>query len=120
MWVWDQSAGTISRDGEVQGRGYAGNGMGKNNPADQAIEGVGPVPQGLWTIGTPRNSPTTGPFTMDLDPAPGTNTLGRSAFRIHGDSLNHPGMASHGCIILSRPMREAIWNSGDQDLTVIA
>lgn len=120
MWTWDQSAGTMSLDGEMRGHGYAGNGLGKNNPEAQGIQGVGPVPCGLWAIGAPRLSANTGPYTMDLTPAPGTDTLGRSAFRIHGDSINHPGTASHGCIILSRVMREAIWNSSDHELTVVA
>ena len=62
---------------------------------------------------------STGPFTLVLAPAPGTETHGRSAFRIHGDSIRLPGTASHGCIILPRPVREAIWASGDRDLEVV-
>ncbi|HYE46677.1 MAG TPA: hypothetical protein VEA44_12995, partial [Caulobacter sp.] len=44
---------------------------------------------------------------------------GRSAFRIHGDSVRAPGTASKGCIILPRAVREAIWRSGDRDLEVV-
>jgi hypothetical protein len=36
----------------------------------------------------------------------------RSGFLIHGDSFSHPGDASDGCIILSRPEREAIVRTG--------
>lgn len=117
-WTWDQSAGTISREG-FTAQGYAGHEWGKNNPAAEAAPGIGPVPVGNWAIGTPHDSPTTGKFTMNLTPEAGTDTLGRSAFRIHGDSIDHPGEASHGCIILPRPVREQIWNSGDRDLVVV-
>jgi hypothetical protein len=110
----------MSRDGKVVGSGYAGHDWGKNNPAAEAAPGIGPVPRGHWAIGAPRNSPNTGPYTLTLDPKPGTDTHGRSAFRIHGDSVKAPGTASHGCIILPRSVRELIWNSGDHDLEVIA
>ena len=66
-----------------------------------------------------KDSPNTGPFTILLEPAPGTDTLGRSAFRIHGDSVRAPGTASHGCIILPRAIRDHIWRSGDRDLEVV-
>jgi hypothetical protein len=121
MWVWDQSAGTLmNRRGELVGRGYAGHEWGRNNPEAQAAVGLGPVPRGRWKIGPPRLSETTGPYTLDLWPEPGTDTCGRTAFRIHGDSLTHPGQASHGCIILPPSVREAIWTSGDHDLEVVA
>src|ERR1035438_5538324 len=35
-----------------------------------------------------------------LTPESGTNTFGREGFLIHGDSVQNPGTASHGCIIL--------------------
>ncbi|MDB5724999.1 MAG: hypothetical protein JWQ16_1753 [Novosphingobium sp.] len=118
-WVWDQSAGTLSRDDKLVSRGYAGAGRGKNNPAMQDAVGVGPIPRGRWIITTVRDSPNTGPFTIVLEPAKGTDTRGRSAFRIHGDSVKNPGTASHGCIILPRAIRNQIWASGDRDLVVI-
>lgn len=34
MWIWDQSAGTMTRAGTTF-RGYAGHEAGKNNPALQ-------------------------------------------------------------------------------------
>jgi hypothetical protein len=52
-------------------------------------------------------------------PDPGTETFGRGEFRIHGDSIAHPGTASHGCIILPRAVRDAIWRSGDRALEVV-
>jgi hypothetical protein len=119
MWTWDQSAGLLSRAGKSW-RGYSGAGRGKNNPTMQAAVSVGPIPQGCWTVAARRDSPRTGPCTLILDPAPNTETFGRSEFRIHGDSIVHPGTASHGCIILPRVVREAIWASGDRALRVIA
>ena len=119
MLTWDQSAGTLSCTGEIIGRGYAGAGRGKNNPSMQAAVGTGPVPRGLWTIAGLANDDHTGPFSLLLYPMKGTNTLGRAGFRIHGDSIKHPGTASHGCIILPRAVRAAIWASGERTLEVI-
>jgi hypothetical protein len=55
---------------------------------------------------------------MPLTPDPSNEMFGRSAFFIHGDNpqLNHT--ASDGCIILIRPLRADISNSGDDDLIV--
>ncbi len=127
MWKWDQSAGVLTRNGEsvTGGNGYSGAGRGKNNPAMQAARGVGPVPRGIWVIGAPYQSKNTGPFTMPLtarDEKPKDDIhqpTGRSAFRIHGDSIKNPGTASHGCIILPRFVREKIWKSGDREIEVV-
>jgi len=118
MWTWDQSAGLLSRAGKSW-RGYSGGGRGRNNPALQAAIGIGPIPQGRWTITDRHDSPDTGPCTLTLVADPGTPTFGRSAFRIHGDNIAHPGTASHGCIILPRAVRDAIWRSGDRSLEVV-
>lgn len=101
-------------------QGYSGAGHssaeGRNNPAMCNVVAKGPIPPGQYTIGAPHASPNTGPYTMNLDPKPGTNTFGRSAFRIHGN--NAANDASHGCIILPPDARHAIWESGDHDLIV--
>jgi hypothetical protein len=85
----------------------------------QAAKGVGPIPRGKWRMAGVKDSPNTGPYTIVLEPLPGTDTCGRADFRIHGDSIANPGTASHGCIILARPQREAIWRSGDHMLEVV-
>lgn len=54
-----------------------------------------------------------------LPPEPGTQTFGRTAFRIHGDSISNPGTASEGCIILPPNIRIMIIQSGDTDLKVV-
>ena len=119
MWIWDQSAGLLKRDG-TSWRGYSGAARGLNNPALQGARGIGPIPQGRWTIVTRRDSANTGPCTLVLEPEPETETFGRSEFRIHGDSIAHPGTASHGCIILPRLVRDTIWRSGDRVIDVVA
>lgn len=119
MYKWDQSAGALTKDGALVSRGYSGAGRGKNNPSMQAARAVGPIPRGRWRMTAVNNSPNTGPFTITLEAEPGTDTCGRSEFRVHGDSVAHPGEASHGCIILPRAVREAMWRSGDREIEVI-
>lgn len=112
----------ISADGELRFSGYSGAGLtvaeGRNNLAMEGAVGKGPIPTGRYAIGAPHDSPHTGPFTLNLDPLPGTNTLGRSEFRIHGN--NRVNNASHGCIILPVDARHVIWDSGDHVLEVVA
>lgn len=118
-WKWDQSAGQLSRNGEVIATGYSGRGRGKNSPSMQAAVGVGPIPAGKWAITERYDSANVGPYALRLVPKAETQTFGRSEFRIHGDSIRSPGNASHGCIILPRPIRQRIWTSGDHDLEVV-
>lgn len=119
MWTWDQSQGKLFHNGEFVSNGYSGYGLGKNNPELQESVGIGPIPRGDWLLTGVCNSKNTGPFTIALVAKNGTNTCGRSAFRIHGDSISNPGRASHGCIILPRAIRELIWKSGDHSLSVV-
>lgn len=124
-WIWDQSAGTLSRNGQLVSRGYSGKGRGRNNPALQGVRGVGPLPRGKYRIGTPRTSQRTGPFIMDLFPIDATpadtthDATERAAFQIHGDSVRNPGTASSGCIILPRAIREQIWRSKVHEIEVV-
>lgn len=115
-WRWDQSAGELSRNGRVVAKGYSGKGSAKNDPDMEHVRATGPIPKGRWKIGAPHRSAKTGPYAMNLTPV-GHDALGRSAFQIHGD--NSTGTASSGCIILSRNVREQIWQSGDTDLEVV-
>jgi hypothetical protein len=118
MWTYEQSTGKLSHNGVYICTGYSGLGEGKNNPRMEDDAGHGPIPKGLWHIDGLYDSKKTGPYTLALDADSGTNTYGRSAFRIHGDSASHPGMASHGCIIVPHVVRLEIWGSGDHSLTV--
>ncbi|MFM0268275.1 tlde1 domain-containing protein [Paraburkholderia sediminicola] len=118
-WSYQQSTGNLSFNGEFVERGYSGAATGKNNPAMQAVPNIGPIPRGSYQVGEPHTSPHTGTYTLNLTATAGTNTFGRSAFRIHGDSLHHPGTASEGCIIMGVQTRHRIWVSGDRRLEVI-
>lgn len=99
--------------------GYSGAMGYKNDPAMQHIENKGPIPCGRYTIGAPRNTTTHGPYVLPLTPDENNVMFGRSEFRIHGDSIERPGFASEGCIILPKFARERIWESGDRDLQVV-
>lgn len=120
-WTYAQKTGELQQDGKHVAKGYSGAGAGKNNPAMQQVPNVGPIPQGDWTIaGPPVDTQDHGPYVLHLQPAPQTETFGRSAFLMHGESIESPGCASHGCVIMPRPVREQVWNSGDRDLKVVA
>jgi hypothetical protein len=121
MWIYAQKTGALWRDGQHVATGYAGCDEGKNDPGMQAVADVGPIPQGRWTIvGPPINTRYHGPYVLHLQPVPGTETFGRSGFLMHGDSVESPGCASKGCVILPRAAREEVWNSEDKDFEVVA
>jgi len=115
MGVPDSSIGT-----SVVYFGYSGKGVYKNKPDAQNMENLGPIPRGSYQIQAPVNSPEHGPFSLPLLPSAENNMLGRSEFLIHGDSINSPGNASEGCIIMPYTARLAIWESNDHMLEVIS
>lgn len=119
-WTYSQSTGELRQDGALTGTGYSGAGLtaatGRNNPAMEAIENVGPIPQGLYTIGPIHNSTNTGPNVLNLTPN-GHDALGRTDFQIHGNNATND--ASHGCVIMPPTVRTTVSNSGDDQLTVI-
>lgn len=121
MWIYAQATGKFRHDdGTLIMIGYSGAGVGKNNPYVQETPNVGPIPRGIYYIGTPEDTLTHGPFVLPLTPHPANDMFGRSAFLIHGDSKEHPGTASQGCIILPRDVREKINRSVDRRLVVVA
>ncbi len=130
MWRYAQRGGDLRfPDGGLFCRGYAGwddgdgipePGEGKNDPSMQGVRNVGPLPVGVYLISEPFDHPTIGSFVLRLTPAPGTDTLGRSGFLIHGDNQAKPGAGSHGCIVIGRAEREFIAASGDRLLRVVA
>lgn len=120
MWTYYQSTGVLDRDDVTIGVGYSGaEGSGKNNPAMESVPCVGPIPRGTYSIGEPFDSATHGPFAMSLIPDPANEMFGRSGFLLHGDSINAPGTASEGCVIMSRDTRTKVHASGDKRLMVI-
>lgn len=85
----------------------------------QQVQGTGPLPQGSYAVGAPRDSRHVGHYAMPLTPAAGTQMYGRSAFYIHGDSHAHPGEASDGCMVFGLAARQMIWASGDHQVEVV-
>lgn len=108
MYLYEQQSGRLYRAYELIGVGYAGHGVGKNNPRYQAVPFVGPITCGRWRIGKPYHHPRLGVLCFDLTPEPGTETFGRSEFRLHADSIHDPGNASEGCIVQSHDVRQSI------------
>lgn len=120
MWIYEQIAGRISRDGKILTSGcYSGLEEGKNNPEFQNVAMVGPIPEGLYSLSAPVDTARHGPYAIPLTPNPENEMYGRSEFLIHGDSVENPGRASEGCIICPRFARERIWESGDHLLQVV-
>jgi hypothetical protein len=131
--TYEQSTGLWKAgDGRVLAECYSGYSTGKNNPGDQNKIGLGPIPQGKYTLGTPQHtkpgetSPH-GPYVIPLTPDPGNTMFGRGGFLVHGDSIQSPGTASHGCVIplkgkvdtekvlTGRPLREALSAHADME-----
>ena len=126
MWTFLQSTGAIAHDGVTIAHGYAGGNIppqydatAKNNPARQAEHCIGPLPRGLYVIGSAVLNPILGPDSMRLYPNDANVMFGRSDFFIHGDSMAHPGEASEGCIVLPTATRLLIAASNDRELQVI-
>jgi hypothetical protein len=126
VWTYVQESGELLRDGLHFAVGYSGyddpvtGQMGWNNPELERVEGVGPIPVGRYFIGPPRDTLTHGPFVLPLTPDPANEMFGRSEFLIHGDSKEHPGTASRGCIIMGPDIRKLVAASGDTLLQVIS
>jgi len=119
-WVYKQSTGELAHNGLYVGTGYSGHPPHVNDPSAQNIPNFGPIPVGEYTLGPPFTHPICGPMAMRLSPEPQNEMFSRSGFLCHGDSIHAPGTASDGCIIMSRPIRQQMADSDDNDLTVIA
>lgn len=141
MWSYKQATGQIQDfKGFRFGCSYAGHGEGKNNPVLQYVRGgcrwdadkklwvpvdgltsddFGPLPCGIYTMQEPVDTEKHGPFVLWLTPGIGNEMFGRSEFGIHGDSIEHPGLASEGCICSPRTIREVMWRSNDHNIQVL-
>ena len=108
MWIYVQKTGDIAHDDELIGCGYSGSGASKNCPADQAKHNLGPIPRGFYEIQAPHDTMEHGPFVLRLVANMENSMGGRGSFAIHGDSLQNPGTASQGCIVLGRLIRPFI------------
>lgn len=122
-WEWEQLSGCLyladQQDGRTLiARGYAGKGIGINNPDAEDQIGIGPLPRGVWRVGSSTNHPRLGPQALPLTRK--AIPYGRSGFFIHGDNARGDRSASSGCIILGPDVRAFIARSGIRTLTVLA
>jgi RHS repeat-associated protein len=131
-WIYQQSTGRIwhnTADNTAMvrvGVGYAGHGVGLNNPAYQGVPNVGPLPQGTYTIGPQRthvidNGQVHIPGSMRLTQISG-NTFDRGGFFIHGARTGHYNSNptdSSGCIVVKSNIRNKIAKSKDNCLEVV-
>ena len=51
MWTYRQSNGDLLHETTFIGTGYSGIGIGYNNPDEENVPNVGPIPQGTYVIG---------------------------------------------------------------------
>jgi hypothetical protein len=110
MWVYKIKQGELRNEatGIVHPGLYSGDPEHKNDPLATNLKAQGPIPVGAYWIGEPRDTEKHGPYFIPLIPVPGSEMFGRSAFGFHGDSKEHPGAASNGCVIGPRPVREEV------------
>lgn len=123
-WTFKIAEGVLLHNGLVIcDTAYSGYGAHANQPADESLKNLGPIPEGTYTIGPPEccdHPGPHGPYVMHLAPNAGTSTFGRSGFMLHGDNSESNHSASRGCIILPKPVRVVIGQSGDDQLEVVA
>lgn len=103
----------------VIGRGYAGRGSARNNPRAEREVARGPLPVGVYEVGTPMDHKRLGRFAIPLAPVQG-DLFGRSGFFIHGDNAKRNGTASSGCIVTDYDVRYRLMALGIRRLTVVA
>jgi hypothetical protein len=136
VWTYEQATGKLRNpNGDVIGRGYAGRDIdaagnfvgGKNNPAKENIENVGPLPCGIYAADRMELiHAVLGKFAIHLKPDQTTEArivaYGRQplSFFVHGDSLEHPGASSDGCIVQALSVRRQLWNCEDRTLQVVS
>ena len=116
-WVYSQSTGELRHGGNLIGIGYAGRGIGRNEPDNQHLPATGPIPRGFYTIGKAYKHAKLGPVCMNLEPDKENKMFGRSLFRIHGNNLKND--ASLGCIIMGPAIRRLVAFSNDRRLEVV-
>lgn len=111
--------------GGLAGTGYAGGNLGRNNegkdnPADENLHNIGPLPEGTYTFGgLVLHHPKLGAYVFPLVPDPSNQMYGRSGFYCHGDT-NPPGNASEGCIVQPHDTRVEMYESDDHTIQVVA
>ena len=127
-WVYSQSSGHLylcdAQDVRtLVATGYSGAVGHQNRPESEQLKSRGPIPRGVWRLGTKFNHARLGPASIPLTPVEESKVFGRSDFWIHGDNSRGDRSASKGCIILDRKTRNVIdcltLGAGVRTLTVI-
>lgn len=120
MFIYYQTTHKLFHNNElISVDGYSGHGEGRNTNTAQHIPFIGPLPVGLYIIGKAYDHPKLGPITMDLIPNEFNEMFGRTSFRIHPDSIEHPGEASEGCMCQNKNTRIKLRDSYDKQLVVV-
>lgn len=121
MLIYEQKAAILTFPDGTKFSGYAGRDAGKNNPDMQNVKGIGPLPIGKY-YGTElhEDDPVVGKYAIVLTPDPSNQMFGRNSFFLHGDSIDHPGEASHGCIVMPKAARLKFWEGDDHTILVTA
>jgi hypothetical protein len=126
-WTFQQSTGKLTRpDGTLAATGYAGGNIGDawdakwvNNPNAQCVHNCGPLPRGTYYMQDPIEHSRVGAYAIPLKPDPANDMCKRGDFYCHGDLIADPGHGSEGCIVMPRPVREAMWKSDDHTVSVV-
>jgi len=135
-WVREDGSALLDPNGHAI-VGWAGNDAnpefnpkrihGKNNPSAQAIPNIGPLPQGFYTIKwltaeEAKPYAHLGPNIAMLIPDKGNTMFGRSGFFCHGAAkdLKLRGQESRGCPVLPPVQRQAVKDTGETRLEVVA
>jgi Protein of unknown function (DUF2778) len=132
-WMYFQSTGQllhVDADGyaDYAATGYAGYGIGLNNPAMQDVAGnhpdpSGPLPQGPYSIGPMQLNYTQEgvqlPDSMRLTPDPSNQMFHRGGFLLHGPHANDQQNSSTGCPVLEKSVRRKVGHSNDKCLRVL-
>lgn len=116
LWLRDEA--TAEKAAPV-GRGYSGHPPYVNQTDAEALIARGPIPRGSYRLVGPFNHVRLGPCVFYLDPAKGNAMFGRSGFFVHGDNEHGNQTASHGCIILSRAIRDKMATTATRTLVVV-
>jgi hypothetical protein len=128
-WVFEITTGRFfDPAGALAGTGYAGGDCGArpdaiNNPADEALVDVGPIPEGDYTFGAPVYNTHLGPVAVPihlvkLSPSAPAGSEKRGGFFLHLDTVV-PGKASEGCIVQPHATINAVIASEDKGLQVV-
>lgn len=122
-FLYTQKTGFLTHDSLFLGAGYSGYGEDANVAQDESLKDLGPIPEGMYTIGKPHVDEQVGPVAMTLTPDMENHMFGRGDMLIHGDTsaMNHT--ASHGCIILPHDVRVKVAElvlTGDNRLKVVS